>query len=406
MNFLSTNTASSKTSFVEAGGTNTSTSLWLFMLFPNLTLDKNTSNLCIWTSFLMYKLSQHCGRFHLGQSFSWPSFVSQDVMCAERPPWFNNKQAPPDSDSPAPQLPISQQASARPNTWPLFATSVSSIFCLQATISNWLHGSFTQSSVTVTGIINVSHSARNCRNDLPVCCPGLLVILDATQFTTYRTLSQDSENWRTRRMTGSLRSKSRHFADELSYVVRSKLPLSDRKSTILQTAIEEPDCVSVNWTASHEILSCREWLGPLVASVNVEKKLADSYSLQLSLSLFISFWSHLHLFLCSLLSLVSDVSCSILSLALLSSHSYLFSSLSDDRRFGMPFDGPVLPFEQWSNITLWAKVLPGIFLGYALYAGGIWKGDVEELDASELHVRRLNAKEVVNDVKKWKQMEQ
>ena len=47
-----------------------------------------------------------------------------------------------------------------------------------------------------------------------------------------------------------------------------------------------------------------------------------------------------------------------------------------------------------------AKVLPGIFLGYASYAGGIWKGDVmvtdieelEEMDASELHARRLNAK--------------
>ena len=47
------------------------------------------------------------------------------------------------------------------------------------------------------------------------------------------------------------------------------------------------------------------------------------------------------------------------------------------------------------------KVLPGIFLGYALYAGEIWKGDImvadiEELEqtkASELYARRLNAKE-------------
>ena len=39
------------------------------------------------------------------------------------------------------------------------------------------------------------------------------------------------------------------------------------------------------------------------------------------------------------------------------------------------------------------KVLPGIFLGYALYAGRIWKEDImvadseelEEMDASELH---------------------
>ena len=48
------------------------------------------------------------------------------------------------------------------------------------------------------------------------------------------------------------------------------------------------------------------------------------------------------------------------------------------------------------------RVLPGIFLGYVLSAGGISKGDImiadieelEEMDASELHVRRLNAKEV------------
>ena len=49
------------------------------------------------------------------------------------------------------------------------------------------------------------------------------------------------------------------------------------------------------------------------------------------------------------------------------------------------------------------KVLPGLFLGYALYARGIWKGDVlvadlEELktmDASEIYSKRLNAKEVI-----------
>ena len=48
------------------------------------------------------------------------------------------------------------------------------------------------------------------------------------------------------------------------------------------------------------------------------------------------------------------------------------------------------------------KILPGLFLGYALYAGGIWKGDVliadleelETMDASEIHSKRLNAKEV------------
>ena len=49
------------------------------------------------------------------------------------------------------------------------------------------------------------------------------------------------------------------------------------------------------------------------------------------------------------------------------------------------------------------KVLPGLFLGYALYAGGIWKGDVliadleelETMDASEIYSKRLTAKEVI-----------
>ena len=49
------------------------------------------------------------------------------------------------------------------------------------------------------------------------------------------------------------------------------------------------------------------------------------------------------------------------------------------------------------------KVLPGLFLGYAFYAGGIWKGDVltadleelETMDASEIYSKRLNAKEVI-----------
>ena len=49
------------------------------------------------------------------------------------------------------------------------------------------------------------------------------------------------------------------------------------------------------------------------------------------------------------------------------------------------------------------KVLPGLFLGYALCAGGIWKGDVliadleelETMDASEIFSKRLNTKEVI-----------
>ena len=49
------------------------------------------------------------------------------------------------------------------------------------------------------------------------------------------------------------------------------------------------------------------------------------------------------------------------------------------------------------------KVLPGLFLGYPLYAGRIWKGEVlvadleelETMDASEIYSKRLNAKEVI-----------
>ena len=54
------------------------------------------------------------------------------------------------------------------------------------------------------------------------------------------------------------------------------------------------------------------------------------------------------------------------------------------RRFGMPFDRPVIPFgatveypvsaKDTSRLHQFgAKVLPGVFLGYALYAGRIWK---------------------------------
>ena len=55
----------------------------------------------------------------------------------------------------------------------------------------------------------------------------------------------------------------------------------------------------------------------------------------------------------------------------------------NERRFGMPFDGPVIPFgamveyhptsakDQSRLHQFGAKVLPGIFLGYALYAGNL-----------------------------------
>ena len=58
----------------------------------------------------------------------------------------------------------------------------------------------------------------------------------------------------------------------------------------------------------------------------------------------------------------------------------------DERRFGKPYKGPIIPFgslveyhpisaKDQSRIHQFGKkVLPGLFLGYALYAGGIWKG--------------------------------
>ena len=82
---------------------------------------------------------------------------------------------------------------------------------------------------------------------------------------------------------------------------------------------------------------------------------------------------------------------------------------------GNHFKGPIIPFgslvedhpitaKDQSRIHQFGKkVLPGLFLGYALYAGGIWKGDVliadleelETMDASEIYSKRLDAKEVI-----------
>ena len=86
-----------------------------------------------------------------------------------------------------------------------------------------------------------------------------------------------------------------------------------------------------------------------------------------------------------------------------------------ERRFGEPLKGPIIPFGsvvEYHPITakdqsrmhqFGKKVLPGFFLGYALYAVRIWKGDIlvadveelETMDASEIHSKRLNAKEVI-----------
>ena len=87
-----------------------------------------------------------------------------------------------------------------------------------------------------------------------------------------------------------------------------------------------------------------------------------------------------------------------------------------ERRFGQPFEGPLIPFGSLvenitpqlrkithESINFGKKVLLGFFLGYALYAGRIWKGDVliadleelETMDVSDIHSKRLNAKEVM-----------
>ena len=93
-----------------------------------------------------------------------------------------------------------------------------------------------------------------------------------------------------------------------------------------------------------------------------------------------------------------------------------------ERRFGEPFEGPIIPFGslvEYHPITakdqsrihqFGKKFLPGLFLGYELFAGGIWKGDVlvadleelERMDASEIHSQRLNATEVTFPKEKGK----
>ena len=81
----------------------------------------------------------------------------------------------------------------------------------------------------------------------------------------------------------------------------------------------------------------------------------------------------------------------------------------------MRVKGPIIPFgslieyypissKDKSRIHHFGKkVSPGLFLRYALFAGRNWKGDImvadieelETMDASEIHSKRLNAKEVI-----------
>ena len=74
---------------------------------------------------------------------------------------------------------------------------------------------------------------------------------------------------------------------------------------------------------------------------------------------------------------------------------------------GNPFKGPIIPFGslvEYHQITakdqsrihqFGKKVLPGLFLGYALYAEGIWKGDVLVADLEELET--LDTSEIYSE---------
>ena len=98
---------------------------------------------------------------------------------------------------------------------------------------------------------------------------------------------------------------------------------------------------------------------------------------------------------------------------------YLMGKSPYERRFGMPFrrtsntvrsDGGTSPYFCEGHIgmtSVWFKSLAMYILRLCLLRGRIWKGaivvaDVEELeqtDASEVHARRLNAKEVLTPMK-------
>ena len=83
-----------------------------------------------------------------------------------------------------------------------------------------------------------------------------------------------------------------------------------------------------------------------------------------------------------------------------------------ERRLGQPLEGPIIPFgslveyhpitakDQSRTHQFGKKVLPGLFLGYALYAGWISKCDVlvadleelETMDASEIYSKKTQCK--------------
>ena len=95
---------------------------------------------------------------------------------------------------------------------------------------------------------------------------------------------------------------------------------------------------------------------------------------------------------------------------------------SCERRFAQPLKGPIIPFgslaeyypvtakDQSGIHQFGKKVLPGLFLGDALYAGGIWKGDVliadleelETMDASEIYSKKTRCERGDISTTKWK----
>ena len=92
--------------------------------------------------------------------------------------------------------------------------------------------------------------------------------------------------------------------------------------------------------------------------------------------------------------------------------SYLIGKKPYERRFGQPLKGPIIPVgslveyhpktakDQSKIHQFGKKVFPGLFLGYALYAGENWNGDVlvadleklETMDASEIYSKDLMRK--------------
>ena len=84
-------------------------------------------------------------------------------------------------------------------------------------------------------------------------------------------------------------------------------------------------------------------------------------------------------------------------------------------RFGVNFDGPIIPFgaeiaylpisqkDKARVHQMGDKLLPGIFIGYDVFAGGGWTGDLlvvdwdnlnDAVNYSEVHVKRFKAPEV------------